>query len=215
MSETPKTRLKRRHQRGAYDRPAIDAILDAGMICHVGYVYDGYPVVTPTIYWREGDHVYWHGSSASRMLRAAEGADVCLTVTHLDGLVLARAAFNHTVNYRSAMLFGKAHKVEGDDAHTAHLRAMVEGIYPGRWDQLRAITGQELKATTTLYMRIDEASAKVRSAGPGDDPEDMDTPVWAGVVPIGQRARAAEPDPTCQAAGLAEPAVAARLGFGG
>ena len=212
---SPRTRVKRANNRAVYDRAAIDAILDAGMICHVGYVHDGYPVVTPTIYWREGDHVYWHGSSASRMLRAAEGADVCLTVTHLDGLVLARSAFHHSANYRSVMLFGKASKVEDDAVHTAHLKTFVDGIYPGRWDTLRPMNAQELKATTTLYMRIDEVSAKVRATGPIDDEADMDTPVWAGVVPLTLRAGAPEPDDTARAAGHSVPAIAARLGFGG
>ena len=208
-----RTRVKRAHNRAEYDRAAIDAILDAGMICHVGFVYDGYPVVTPTIYWREGDHVYWHGSSASRMLRAAEGADVCLTVTHLDGLVLARSAFHHSANYRSVMLFGKATKVEDDAINTAHLKTFVDGIYPGRWDTLRPMNAQELKATTTLSMPINEVSAKIRATGPIDDEADMDVAVWAGVVPIGQRAGVPEPDPTCQAAGLVVPGVSARLGF--
>jgi len=207
---TAKTRLKRLHQRGAHDRATIDAILDAGLIAHVGFVFEGYPVVTPTLCWREGDHVYWHGSSASRMLRAAEGAEVCLTVTHLDALVCARSAFHHSANYRSVMLFGTAAKV-AEAAQAAHLRAFVEGLYPGRWEALRPITAQELKATTTLMMPIDEASAKLRTGGPVDDAEDMDVPVWAGVLPLLTRAGAPEADATARAAGHAAPVLAARL----
>jgi len=195
MPPSPRTRVKRVHQRGAYDRATLDAILDAGMLCHIGYVYDGYPVVTPTLYWREGDHVYWHGSSASRMLRANEGAQVCFTVTHLDGLVLARSAFHHSANFRSVMLFGTATRVETDETKTARLKAFVDGLYPARWDALRPMNAQELKATTILSMPIDEASAKVRAGGPKDDAEDMETPVWAGVVPLNVTLGAPEADP--------------------
>ncbi len=184
LSPTDRTRLRRVYERGHYDRATIDAILDAGLICHVGYSIDGRPYVTPTIYWREGDRVYWHGSSASRMLRKSEGADVCLTVTHLDGLVLARSAFHHSANYRSVMLFGRAEKVVDRDEKLARLKTFVDLLYPGRWEALRPITEQEIKATTLLSIPIEEASAKVRTGPPVDDEEDYALPVWAGTVPM-------------------------------
>lgn len=180
-----RSKVKRLPKRGHYDRATVYAILDAGFICHVGYAIDGQPYVTPTAYWREGDAVYWHGSSASRMLRALEaGPDCCLTVTHLDGLVLARSAFHHSLNFRSAMLFGKARKIDDAPEKLAKLEAFVERLYPGRWPELRPVNAKELKATTVLGMHIDEASAKVRSGGPVDDAADYALPVWAGVIPV-------------------------------
>lgn len=184
LTPTERTRLRRVHQRGHFDRETIDAILDAGLICHVGYTIDGLPYVTPTIYWREGDHVYWHGSSASRMLRKSVGTDVCLTVTHLDGLVIARSAFHHSANYRSVMLFGRATKVTDREEKLARMKTFVDGVFPGRWDTLRPINEQEMKATTLLSIPIDEASAKVRTGPPVDDEEDYPLPIWAGVVPV-------------------------------
>lgn len=176
--------MRRLPKRARYDVKTVYSILDAGFICHVGYVIDGQPFVTPTAYWREGDHIYWHGSHASRMLNQAANHKVCLTVTHLDGLVAARSGFHHSINYRSVMMFGKPHKVE-DEPHK--LRAMenfVERIYPGRWPELRPATRKELRATTVLYMPIKEAVAKVRTGGPIDDEEDYQLSIWAGVVPI-------------------------------
>jgi nitroimidazol reductase NimA-like FMN-containing flavoprotein (pyridoxamine 5'-phosphate oxidase superfamily) len=190
-----RARVRRLHERGHYDRATIDAILDAMPLCHVGIVAGGAPVVTPTLQWREGDHVYWHGSAASRMLRAAEGCEVCLTVSILDGLVLARSAFHHSVNFRSVMLFGRAQKVADPADKAMRLRAFVEGLYPGRWETLRAMTEQELKATTVLTMPIVEASAKVRTGPPKDDEEDYALPIWAGVVPVQLALLAPEPDP--------------------
>jgi nitroimidazol reductase NimA-like FMN-containing flavoprotein (pyridoxamine 5'-phosphate oxidase superfamily) len=187
MKQTPpseRVRVRRLHERAHYDRAAINSVLDAGLVCHVGYVFDGAPYVTPTLYWRESDRVYWHGSAASRMLRAAEGAAVCLTVSHFDGLVLARSGFHSSVNYRSAMLFGIAEKVDGDDRKVAALEFFMEKILPGRWAALRPPTAQEIKATTVLTMPIDEASAKIRTGPPSDDEEDYGWPVWAGVVPL-------------------------------
>ncbi len=180
---TEMTRLRRMHERGAHDPASIYAILDASAMCSVGYVIDGRPVVTPTFQWREGNHVYWHGSSASRMLRKSVGSDVCLTVSIMDGLVLGRSAMHHSANYRSVMVFGKAVKVEDPEEKVARLRAFVNGMYPGRWDMLRPITPQEIKATTILGMPIDEASAKVRDAGVSDDEADYELPIWAGVIP--------------------------------
>lgn len=195
VGEAPseRVRVRRVHERGAYDRETVDAILDAGYVCHVGYVIDGSPLVTPTMYWREGDHVYWHGSSASRMLRRTEGAEVCLTVTHVDGMVLARSAFHHSLNYRSVMLLGRATKVEDPAEKEARLRTFVDGLFPGRWSDLRPVTAQEIKATTVLAMPIAEASAKIRAGAPKDDEEDYDLPIWAGVVPLATVAGAPEP----------------------
>ncbi len=180
---TARTRLRRSPTRGRYDRAAIDAILDAGLLCHVGYVIDGQPMVTPTLYWREGDRVYWHGSAASNMLRAVDGAPVCLTVSHLDGLVLARSGFHHSVNYRSVMLLGEA-RVEDTSKAPELLDRFVDALVPGRAATLRQPTAQELKATTVVSMAIDEVSAKVREGGPVDEPEDYELPIWAGVVPL-------------------------------
>jgi nitroimidazol reductase NimA-like FMN-containing flavoprotein (pyridoxamine 5'-phosphate oxidase superfamily) len=149
-------------------------------------VIDDQPVVTPTAYWREGDHLYFHGSAASRMLRSLErdGVRCCVTVTHTDGLVLARSAFNHSMNYRSAMIFGTARPLTGDGAKRDALRAFVERLLPGRWDTLRPMTDQEVKATTVLRIGLDEASAKVRTGPPKDDEEDYALPIWAGVLPL-------------------------------
>jgi uncharacterized protein len=185
-SEAPseRTRAKRLNEYARYDRETLHAILDAAPYCHVGYVLDGAPVVTPTIHWREGDEVFWHGSSASRMIRKSEGAEVCLTVTLLDGLVLARSGFNHSVNYRSAMLFGRTELVEDRQEKLRVLEYFMERILPGRWATLRPANEQELKATKVLKMPIAEASAKVTEGMPKDEPEDYDWPVWAGVVPI-------------------------------
>ena len=182
---TERSRVKRLPKRARYDRETVYAILDAGFVCHVGYCLGRQPYVTPTAYWREGGHLYWHGSSKSRMLLALEkGPEVCITVTHLDGLVIARSGFHKSVNYRSAMLFGRPYKVEGEADKLAKMEAFVERLYPGRWRELRPVTRQELKATTVLGMKIEEASAKVRTGPPADEDEDYALPIWAGVVPI-------------------------------
>ena len=180
---TPRTRLKRLPKRAHYDRATVHAILDAGFVCHVGYAIEGQPYVTPTTYWRHEDRVYWHGSSASRMQKRAAREQVCLTVTLTDGMVLARSGFEHSVNYRSVMVFGQA-EVVADAAKTAHLRAMMDQMFPGRWDQLRPITAQEVKATRILSLPLTEASAKISAGPPTDPPEDCAWPVWAGVIPI-------------------------------
>jgi uncharacterized protein len=203
---SPRARVKRLPDRGRYDRATIDAILDAGFLCHVAHVVDGHPAVIPTSYWRDGDHVYFHGSTASRMLRtlAQEGAPCSLAVTHVDGLVLARSAFHHSVNYRSVVLFGTARPVLDEAARRAALRAFVERVYPGRWDTLRPMTDQELRATAVLSLEIDEASAKVRSGPPKDDEADYALPIWAGVIPLATVAGPPEPDPRL-GPGLAPP----------
>lgn len=183
---TARTRVKRMPKRGSYDRATVHAIVDAALVCHVGYVIDGRPYVTPTAHWRDGERVYWHGSSASRMLRSLKpgGVPVCLTVTHIDGLVLARSAFNHSMNYRSVMAFGEAHLVDDPDHKLRALETFTDRLYPGRWAELRPATAQELKATTVLWLDLDEVSAKVRSGPPGDDEADLAWPCWAGVVPV-------------------------------
>ena len=177
-------RVKRLHDRGHYDRDTINQVLDSGYVCHVGYNFDGSTYVTPTIYWRDGERVYWHGSSASRMLRSTANADVCFTVTHVDGLVLARSSFHHSLNYRSVMIFGEAELLDNSAEKAKQLQLFVEQLYPGRWPELRALTDQELKATTVLSLPIVEASAKIRSGHPVDEEEDYDLPVWAGVIPL-------------------------------
>lgn len=202
---SPRSRVKRSPARGAYDHAAVHAILDSAMLCHVAYAIDGQPYCTPTIHWREGGRVYWHGSSASRMLRQqAKGLQVCLTVTHLDGLVLARSAFNHSCNYRSAMVFGTARLVDDPEEKRRALDAITERLVPGRSAGLRPMTAQEIKATSVVAMEIEEASAKVRAANVGDDTEDGDWPVWAGVIPLETRTGAPEPSPVL-APGLAVP----------
>lgn len=193
---TPRNRVKREPTRGSYDHATVHAILDAAMMCHVSYVLDGQPFCTPTLHWREGGVLYWHGSSASRMIRhLAKGAPACLTVSHLDGLVMARSAFHHTVNFRSAMCFGTTRLVS-DPAEKLHaLRAMVERFFPGRFDALRPVTTQEIKATGVIAMPIEDASAKVRTGGVGLAPEDEGHPVWAGVIPVTTRIGADQPCP--------------------
>ncbi|RWN47639.1 MAG: pyridoxamine 5'-phosphate oxidase family protein [Mesorhizobium sp.] len=193
---TSRNRVKRLHERGSYDHAAIFAVLDAGLLCHVAYTFDGQPYCTPTIHWREDDVLYWHGSSASRMLRNLRGGTpACLTVSHLDGLVLARSGFNHSANYRSAMCFGTARIIDEPDEKLKALAGVVDRFYPGRSETLRPISVQEAKATTVIGMRIEEASAKVRAKGVGDDEEDYGHPVWAGVIPVRMVVGAAEPCP--------------------
>lgn len=184
-TQTDRTRVKRLPNRGAYDRDTIYAILDAGFICHVGYVMDGQPYVIPTGYARIGDDLYIHGSSASRMLRnLAQGVDVCVTVTLVDGLVLARSAFHHSINYRSVVVLGKAVLVEDAEEKDKALEAFTEHIVPGRWPEIRWPNELELKATSVLRLPIEEASAKVRVGDPKDDEEDYAMDVWAGVLPL-------------------------------
>lgn len=192
---TKRSKVKRLPKRGHYDRAIVHGVLDAALIAHIGYVIDGQPYVTPTCFWREGERVYWHGSSASRMLRTQrEGLPVCLTVTHFDGLVLARSAFHHSINYRSAMVFGSAAIVDDPDEKLASLKAFVERITPGRWAEIRGPNAKELKATTVIGMTIEEAVAKIRTGGPVDDDKDYALPVWAGVVPVAQVVEPAKPD---------------------
>jgi nitroimidazol reductase NimA-like FMN-containing flavoprotein (pyridoxamine 5'-phosphate oxidase superfamily) len=189
--------LRRKRERGSHERARIDAILDEALIAHLGIADEhGQPFVTPTLHARCGELVYLHGSTASRTLRALRaGAPVCLTVSLLDGLVLARAAMHHSANYRSAMLLGKARLVESPREKLSALEAIVEHIVPGRWAEARVPSENELKATAVLALPIDEASAKIRSGPPQDDEEDYALPVWAGVIPLVTEARAPQPDP--------------------
>lgn len=196
FTPTARTQVRRMPKRGHYDRATVHAILDAGAVAHVGYVIDGQPYVTPTAYWRKGDRLYWHGSAASRMLRTIDaGAPVCVTVAHIDGFVLARSAFHHSVNYRSVMAFGTAHKLTDETEVMEALRDFTERLYPGRWDMLRPVQPQELKATTVLAMDLTEAVAKVREDMPIDDEDDYALPIWAGVLPVQTTVLAPVSDP--------------------
>ena len=183
LSPTERTRVRRHSERAQTDRAELYAVLDAGMICHLGVVLNGSPVVLPTAYGRIGDTLYLHGSSANRSLWAADGHEVCVTVTHLDGLVCARVAFAHSVNYRSAMVFGTARIVTDDAERLAGLRAVTEQLIPGRWDTLRAPTRKELVATSVLSLPLAEASVKVRTGPPHDENADLGAGIWAGVLP--------------------------------
>ncbi len=185
ISQTPRTMLKRLPQRGSYDREVINQILDEGFVCHVGFAVDGRPFVIPTGYARVGDSLLIHGSQASRMLRTlGQGIDVCVTVTLIDGLVLARSAFHHSMNYRSVVVFARATVIEDSAAKVAALRALSEHMIPGRWVDVRAPNEREVQQTTVLSLPLTEASAKVRTGPPLDDEEDYGLPVWAGVIPL-------------------------------
>ena len=195
LSSTPRTTLHRLRERGRADRTELDAVLEAGLVCHLGVVIGGEPVVLPTGYGRIGDTLYLHGSSANRSLLAAAGQQVCVTVTLLDGLVCARAVFHHSMNYRSAVVFGAARLVTEPTEKLAALRAVTDHLVPGRWEHAREPTRKELAATAVLALPLAEASVKVRSGGPKDDPEDYETDIWAGVLPAALAFGPAEPDP--------------------
>ena len=187
---TPRTRLRRSHERGHYDRQTVHAILDASPICHVGYMIDGQPYVTPTCHWREGERLYWHGSSASRMLRQAKDAPVCVTVTHLDGLVLARSGFHHSINYRSVMAFGTARKVPDEDKLVALKVVRRSASCPAAGIALRPPTTQEIKATTVSVDGARRGRPPRFGGGPPiDDEEDYALPIWAGVQPLSDHGR--------------------------
>jgi uncharacterized protein len=216
LAPSDRVRLRRKRERGRHDRATIDAILDEALIAHLGIADEhGQPYVIPTLHARSGDLVYLHGSTASRALRALrDGAPACLTVSLLDGIVLARAVMHHSANYRSVMLLGEARPVGEQDEKLAALEAIVEHIAPGRWAEARQPSENELKATSVLALPIEEASAKVRSGGPVDEEPDYELPVWAGVIPICSEARAAVPDARVPA-GIAMPATVARYTRGG
>jgi nitroimidazol reductase NimA-like FMN-containing flavoprotein (pyridoxamine 5'-phosphate oxidase superfamily) len=193
---TERTTLKRLPKRAEYDRRAVYEILDEGFICHVGFTVDGQPFVIPTGYARAGDNLYIHGSQASRMLRTiGEGVDVCVTVTLLDGLVLARSAFHHSMNYRSVVVLGRASVIHEKEEKLEALRALTEHIIPGRWAEVRRPNDAEMKATMVLALPLAEVSAKVRTGPPIDDDSDYEIPVWAGVIPLRVEAGEAINDP--------------------
>ncbi len=208
FTRTPRTTVRRLPQRGVYDRAAVFAILDEALVCHVGFARDGQPFVIPTIFARVEDRFYLHGSAASRMLGAlAEGIDVCVTVTLLDGLVLARSAFHHSMNYRSVVVFGRARLVTDPDEKRAALVAVVEHVVPGRSRDVRDPSELELLATSVLRLDLLEVSAKVRTGPPVDDAEDMDRPCWAGEIPLRLEAQAPVADPQLRA-GVEPPPIA-------
>ena len=193
--QTERTTVRREPHRGVYDRETIYAILDAGFVCHMGFVHDSQPFVIPTSYWRIDDHLYVHGSAASRMLRnLASGVDLCVTVTLVDGLVLARSAFKHSVNYRSVVVLGKGTLLATDEEKIAALHAFTERLTPGRWNEIRYPNERELKATSVLKVPLTEASAKVRQGPPEDDADDYAVNCWAGVIPFETIAQPAIPD---------------------
>jgi hypothetical protein len=191
-----RTRVRRVPKRAAYDLETIRAVLDDGLVCHVAFVDDGQPYAIPTAYARLGDHLDVHGATASRMLRVAAGAAVCVTVTLVDGLVLARSAFHHSMNYRSVVVLGTAVEVTDEAERLAAMRGLLDRIAPGRWDEIRPPSRQELRATTVLRLPIDQASAKVRTGPPIDDEPDYALPCWAGVIPLALTAGAPIPDVT-------------------
>ena len=201
-----RTRVRRLPERGAYDRSAIDAVLDAGLVAHLGFVHESHPFVIPTLHARLGDRVYVHGSAASRTLRGlATGIPACLTVTLLDGIVLARSVFEHSMNYRSAVVLGTATPVDEPDEKLAALEAFTEKLLPGRWEEARRPTRKELRATSVLSLPLDEASAKIRDGGPEDgDTPDADLDVWAGHLPLVVQALEPVADPTLRP-GIAVP----------
>jgi nitroimidazol reductase NimA-like FMN-containing flavoprotein (pyridoxamine 5'-phosphate oxidase superfamily) len=187
--------VRRVPQRAVYDRAGIDAILDQAIVSHLGVIDEaGFPIVTPTLHAREGDHVYFHGSAANRTLREAARAEICLTATLLDGLVMARSAFHHSVNYRSAMVFGRAEQIEGPEEKCRALEIFTEKLVPGRWADVRPPSDKELRGTSVLRISLDEASAKVRTGPPVDEEADYELPAWAGVIGLRLIAGAPEPD---------------------
>src|SRR5579864_7072187 len=195
LSATPRTALHRHKERGRTDRADLYAVLDAGLICHLGVVAGGAPVVLPTAYGRDGDTLYLHGSSANGAFGAAAGQQVCVTVTHMDGIVCARSVFSHSMNYRSAVVFGTATLVPDEDERWQALRLITDHLIPGRWAAARQPTRKELAATSVLSLPLTEASVKVRTGMPADEPEDYDLDVWAGVLPISVTFGEPVPDP--------------------
>jgi len=193
---TKRNKVVRRHIRARYDRESVHRILDGAMVCHISYVMDGQPFCTPTAFWREGETLYWHGSSASRMIRFQKpGVPVCVTVMHLDALVLARSGFHHSVNYRSVLAFGNAHMVEGDEEKLRAMDGFIDRFYPGQSKVLRRPNGQEIKATTFISMEIEQAAAKIRDTHVGDEEEDYELPIWAARYQVRQVIGPAEPCP--------------------
>jgi len=195
LSSTPRTTLRRHRERGMTDRADLYTVLDAGLICHLGVISGGVPMVLPTAYGRDGDTLYVHGSSANGVYGAADGQQVCVTVTHLDGLVCARSVFTHSVNYRSAIVFGTATMVRDEDERWHALRTITDHLIPGRWAAARQPTRKEMAATAVLSVPLTEASVKIRTGMPKDEGEDLDLDVWAGVLPVSVTFGEPEPDP--------------------
>ena len=199
LSSTPRTTLRRHRDRGMTDRDSLYAVLDAGLVCHLGVVSGGAPMVLPTAYGRDGDTLYLHGSSANGAFGAADGQQVCVTVTHLDGLVCARTVFHHSVNYRSAVVFGAATLVRDSGERWQALRVITDHLIPGRWAAARQPTRKEMAATAVLSVPLTEASVKIRTGMPQDDPEEYELDVWAGVLPVAVTFGAPDPDPAMRA----------------
>ena len=195
LPSTNRTRLRRKPERGHFDRGVIDAILDTMPLCHIGYVIDGAPVVMPSIQWREDDHVYWHASNGGRGIKAARDSQTCLTVSILDGVVLARSGLHHSANYRSVMIFGRPTQVLDPEEKRQKLNCLIDTLYPGRSAMLRPIDDVELKQTAVLSLPIEEASAKIRDEGPVDAEADYALPIWAGTIPVQLQTLAPIPDP--------------------
>jgi uncharacterized protein len=194
LKKTERSRLRRVRERGHYDRETIYAILDAMPMCHIGYMQQNSPVVMPTIQWREGDHIYWHASSGGRGVKAWLEGEVCITVSLLDGLVLARSALHHSANFRSVLIFGQPTLITDYDEKYKKLNRLIDHLYPGRSPELRPMTDAEVKQTAVLSLPIEEASAKIRDSGVNDDEEDYGQAVWAGVVPLKMQLMEPEPD---------------------
>lgn len=202
---SPRNRVVRRPARGRYDKATVYDILDSAMLCHIAYVIDGQPYCTPTSFWREGDHLYWHGSSASRMLRSqSAGLPVCLTVTHMDAIVLARCGFNHSINYRSVMAYGHARLITDPAEKLLAMDRFIERFFPGRSSLLRPPSAQEIKATSFVGMAIEQASGKIRNEPVHDDEADYAVPAWTALLPIRTVVGAAEECPR-QMAGVTRP----------
>ncbi len=205
---SPRTRVRRLPERAHYDADTIAAIVDAAILCTVAFQIDGQVHAIPTIHWREGGHLYLHGAKASRMLKALTEGEACVTIALADGLVLARSALHHSMNYRSVVVYGRFEAVTEPAHKLASLRAFIDGLYPGRWDTLRPISDKELNATTLLRIPLDEASAKVRAWGVKDDAEDLDWPVWAGVIPL----RTVRGEPVIEADSVGQAVPSTRVG---
>ncbi|HEY0816828.1 MAG TPA: pyridoxamine 5'-phosphate oxidase family protein [Pseudonocardia sp.] len=215
LSSTTRSTPSRLRERACTDRADLYAVLDAGLVCHVGLVRDGAPVVLPTGYGRVGDTVYLHGSTGAGWLRVADGAPMCLTVTHVDGIVYARSVFHHSMNYRSAVVHGSARLVTDPDERWRALRAVVEQLSPGSWEHARLPDARELAATIVIALDLAEASVKVRTGPPGDDAADIaEGGRWAGVLPVSTTFGEPQPDPTLDHPGQAPPHVRARTGAG-
>jgi uncharacterized protein len=210
LSSTPRTALGRHRERGRTERDDLYAVLDAGLICHLGVIVDGTPRVLPTGYGRLADLLYLHGSSANSSIMAGSGQQVCVTVTHLDALVCARSVFNHSMNYRSAVIFGVARLVTDPDEKLLALRTITEHLVPGQWSYARQPSTKELAATSVLALPLTEASVKIRAGGPADEPEDYALDVWAGVVPVTTGFGEPEPDDALRPGTEAPPHIVKR-----